>query len=82
MSLVVTHQEVERPDGTLKNGVAWRVAVMLGDHSEAVPVEFAREVDAELACVALQEAGFQTASDLRRAGFAAVRQIMIEALPW
>ena len=84
MWLVVTHQEVEGEDGTVIEEPAWRVALRIPRSTvvRSISVEFAREIDAELARDALVRAGLDTEDRLRQAGLDTVRRIMLEALSW
>ncbi len=83
MSLIVTNLVILDDSHAVVGPQAWRVALNSdGEWHQAMPLEFSSERDAERARRALDQAGLSSAVALRRAGRAAVHQIMVESLAW
>jgi hypothetical protein len=83
MSLIVTNLVILDASRAVVGPQAWRVALdSEGEWYQALPLEFSSERDAERARRALDQAGLTSAVALRRAGRAAVLQIMVESLAW
>lgn len=84
MSLKVTHKMVYDNRDVPIEPAGWRVAVWTDDFKGllAIPLELGSERDAMRAKAALEKAGLESITAVKRAGKGAVFRIMLEALAW